>query len=159
MQECCDYRQKRVDAVCPKNGKVCKPVPRITVETLVRPEHRHSLSLVPYSFCDSPDCDVVYVSASGEQIITKNQLWVRVGIKEKEDPVPLCYCFNFDRKAIWEDVRSKGTTDIPKIITQRIKAGECRCEVTNPNGKCCLGDVYEAVKQAREAMKRQGDSS
>ena len=159
MQECCDYPPKRAGVVCPKNKKFCKPVPRITVETLIRPEHKHSLALVPYSFCDSPDCDVVYVSASGEQVITASQLSVRVGIKEKEDPIPLCYCFDFDRRAIWDDIRSKGTTDIPKIITQRIKAGECRCQVTNPRGNCCLGDIYQAVKQAREAMKRYGDSS
>jgi Zinc binding domain len=155
MQEYCGHRQKRVNAVCPKNGKICKPVPRITVETLTGPEHRRSLTSMPYSFCDSPDCDVVYVSASGEQVITKNQLRVRVGIKEKEDPIQFCYCFDFDRKAIWDDIRLKGTTDIPRMITDRVKAGECRCEVTNPRGSCCLGDIYRAVKQA-QAMRSSG---
>jgi hypothetical protein len=148
MQECCDYPQKRAGVFCPKNGKVCKPVPRITVETLV--SHRRYLTAMPYSFCDSPDCDVVYVSASEEQVITKNQLRVRVGIKEKEDPIPLCYCFDFDRKAIWNDIRSTGRSDIPRVITERVKAGECYCEITNPRGSCCLGDVYQAVKQAQD---------
>ena len=120
MQGRCGHRQKRVNAVCPKNGKVCKPVPRITVEMLIRPEHRGSLTSLPYSLCDSPDCDVVYVSASGEQVINKKQLCVRVGIEEKEDPIPLCYCFDFDRKAIWDDIRSKGRTDVPSVITERI---------------------------------------
>jgi len=149
MQESCGYPQKRVRTVCPKNGKVCKPVPRITVATLIRPEHGRSLTAMPYSFCDSPDCDVVYVSASGEQVITKNQLQVRVGIKETEDPIPLCYCFGFDRRAIWNDIRSKGRTDIARVISERVKAGECRCEFTNPRGSCCLGDIYQAVKQAQ----------
>jgi Zinc binding domain len=156
MQECPTYPEKRLDSICPKNGNVCKPVPRITVETLLGPEHRHSLASLPYFFCDSPDCDVVYVSASGKEVITTGQLSVRVGIKEKEDPIPLCYCFDFDRKAIWDDIRFKGTTDIPKIITQRIKAGECRCEVTNPSGNCCLGDIYRAIKQAQEIRKCHG---
>jgi len=55
----------------------------------------------------------------------------------------------------------KGTTDIPNMITQRIKAGGCRCQVTNAKGNCCLDDIYKAkaVKQAREAMIRYGDSS
>lgn len=158
MQDCCAHPDKQVGVVCPQNGNLCKPVPRVTVETLIRPEHSRSLALLPYFFCDSPNCDVVYVPASGEQVITKNQLWVRVGVKEKEDPVPLCYCFNFDRKAIWDDVRSKRTTDIPKTITERIKAGECRCEITNPRGNCCLGDVYQAVRQASEALKQRGYS-
>jgi hypothetical protein len=118
------------------------------VEALIRPEHKHSLASLPYYFCDSPSCDVVYVSASTEHLITKNQLRVRVGIKENEDPIPLCYCFDFDRKAIWDDIRFKGRTDIPKVITQRIKAGECRCQITNPSGNCCLGDIYRAVKDA-----------
>ena len=156
MQECSTDLEKRPDSVCPKNRNVCKPVPRITVETLLRPEHRHSLVSLPYFFCDSPDCDVVYVSASGKEVITTSQLSVRVGIKETKDPIPLCYCFNFDRKAVWDDIRFKGTPDIPKIIAQRIKAGECRCEVTNPSGSCCLGDIHRAVKQAEKSGKGHG---
>ena len=147
MQECCGLPQERPGVVCPKNEKVCKPVGRITVEALIRPERRHSLALLPYYFCDSPSCDVVYVSASTEHVITKDQLQVRVGIKENKDPIPLCYCFDFDKKATWDDIRFKGRTDIPQIITQRIKAGECRCQVTNPSGNCCLGDIYRAVKE------------
>ncbi len=159
MQECRKTPQQRLDSICPKNGNVCKPVPRITVETLLKPEHWHALTGRPYFFCDSPDCDVVYVSASGQEVITTSQLSVRVGIKEKEDPIPLCYCFDFDKKAIWEDIRSKGTTDIPRIITHRIKAGECRCQVTNPRGSCCLGDIYKAVNQARESVQPHGSSA
>jgi len=147
MQECCGLPQERPGVVCPKNEKVCKPVGRITVEALIRPDRRHSLTLLPYYFCDSPSCDVVYVSASTEHVITKDQLQVRVGTKENKDPIPLCYCFDFDKKAIWDDIRFKGRTDIPQIITQRIKAGECRCQVTNPSGNCCLGDIYRAVKE------------
>jgi hypothetical protein len=153
MQECRDFPYKRDGVVCPRNGKICKPVPRITVETLIRPEHKDSLASMPYYFCASPDCEIVYVPACAEPVITKNRLRVRVGIKEKVDPIPLCYCFDFHKKAIWDDIRSKGTTDIPKIITQRIKAGECRCEVTNPSGTCCLSDIYRAVKQAQETRK------
>ena len=155
MQECCGFSPERPGVVCPKNNNVCKPVPRITVEALIRPEYKNFLALLPYYFCDSPSCDVVYVSESTEQLITKNQLRIRVGIKENEDPIRLCYCFDFDKKAIWDDIRFKGRTDIPKIITQRIKAGECRCQVTNPSGNCCLGDIYRAVKDALKYEKPQ----
>ena len=130
----------------------CKPVGRITLESLLNVKAQAALTLQPYYFCDAPDCDTVYVSALGDHLITKDQLIVRVGIKETEDPIPLCYCFGFDRKAVREDIRSKGATDIPQTITARVKAGECRCEVTNPSGTCCLGNVYRAVKQA-QAMR------
>lgn len=136
------------------SGQACKPVGRITLESLLTPEAQRSLTAQPYYFCEAPDCPTVYVSGLADHTLTKDQLLVRVGIKETEDPVPLCYCFDFDRKAVRDDVRAKDRTDIPKIITQRVKAGECRCEETNPSGTCCLGDVYRAVKHA-QAMRRQ----
>lgn len=97
----------------------------------------------------------MYVSALGNHVITKDMLTVRVGIKETEDPVPLCYCFGYDRKEIRNDIRLKDDTEVQRIITQRVKAGECRCEETNPSGGCCLGTVAKAIKHA-QALKKQG---
>ena len=140
---------------CPMNHQVTKPVGRQTVESLVKPEIRAQLTLQPYFFCDAPDCDTVYVSALGDHLITKDLLTVRVGIKETDDPIPLCYCFGYDRKDVRDDIRQKGVTDIQQIITDRMQAGECRCEVTNPSGGCCLGTVSKEIKQAK-AMQEQG---
>ena len=137
------------------NSQVTKPVGRQTVESLVTPEVMANLTPQPYYFCGAPDCDTVYVSALGDHVITKDQLTVRVGIKETEDPIPLCYCFNYDRKDLRDDIRLRGDTDIQKIITARVKAGECRCEVTNPSGGCCLGTVSKEIKHAR-ALQDQG---
>ena len=141
--------------VCPMNSQVTKPVGRQTIESLVKPEVRAELTPQPYYFCDAPDCNTVYVSALGDHVITKDLLTVRVGIKETVDPIPLCYCFGYDRKDVRDDVRQKGDTDIQKIITERMKAGECRCEVTNPSGGCCLGTVSKEIMVAR-ALKDQG---
>jgi len=155
MQPCCTIDHEGSPPTCPMNGQKCKPVGRITLENLFKSEARASMKIQPYYFCDAPDCDTVYVSALGDHLVTKDQLTVRVGIKETENPIPLCYCFGFDRKAVWNDIRSKAATNIPRIITERVKAGECRCDVTNPSGTCCLGNVYRAVKQA-QAMRQQG---
>ena len=84
----------------------------------------------------------------------KDMLTIRVGIKETEDPIPLCYCFGYDRKGVRDDIQRNGKTDILKTITQRVKDGECRCEETNPSGGCCLGDVNRAIKHAH-AMREQ----
>ena len=130
-------------------------MPRTTIERLTRPEIRPSLFPQPYYFCDAADCDVVYVSALGDHLITKDQLTVRVGIKEREDPIPLCYCFGYDRAAIRNDIRRTGDTAIQRKITRRVKAGECRCEETNPSGGCCLGEISRAIKLAK-AMRDQG---
>ena len=77
-----------------------------------------------------------------------------IGSGHPNDPVSLCYCFNYDRKDVRDDIRQKGDTDIQKIITERVRAGECRCEVTNPSGGCCLGTVSKEIKYAK-ALKDQ----
>ena len=138
---------------CSKNGQACKPVGRRTLESLLKPEAKSALIQQPYYFCDAADCDVVYISALADHLIMKDHLKVRVGIKESEDPIPLCYCFNYDRKAIVDDVKEKGKTDIPKIISVHVKAGECRCEETNPSGRCCLGTIHQVVKTAMNEIK------
>jgi hypothetical protein len=140
---------------CPTNGQMTKPVRKKTVESLVTGETRGALKPQPYYFCEAADCDTVYISALGDHLITKDLLTVRVGVKEVEDPIPLCYCFGYDRKAVRDDIRRAGDTTIQKVITQRVKAGECRCEETNPSGGCCLGNVAKAIKHAR-MLKEQG---
>ena len=134
---------------CPMNNQVTKPVGRQTIESLVQPAIKAQLTPQPYYFCDAPDCDTVYVSALGDHLITKDQLTVRVGIKETDDPIPLCYCFGYDRKDVQDDIRQRGDTDIQKNIAERVRAGECRCEVTNPSGGCCLGTVSKEIRQAK----------
>ena len=137
------------------NGKPTKPVGRITIEKLIKPELKPALLPHPYYFCNAPDCDTVYVSEGGDHLITKNMLTVRVGIKETEDPIPLCYCFEYERSDIQEDIRLKNDTDIEASIRQRVKAKECWCEEANPSGTCCLGEVAKAIKLAK-TLKDQG---
>jgi hypothetical protein len=119
MDKCCAIEHEGNPPICPMNGQVSKPVGRITLENLLKPAAKASLTPQPYYFCDAPDCDTVYVSALADHLIAKDQLTVRVGIKETDDPIPLCYCFDFDRKTVWDDIRYKGATNIPKIITAR----------------------------------------
>ena len=155
MSECCVLPHPGSPPGCPMNGQRTRPVGRKTVESLIKPEARSALTPQPYHFCNAPDCDTVYVSVLGDHLITKDTLTARVGIKETEDPIPLCYCFGYERADVRDDIRRKNDTDIQSIITQRVKAGECRCEETNPSGGCCLGDVAKAIKHAR-ALKDQG---
>lgn len=155
MEPCCAVPHDGDVPSCPINGQATKPVPRRTVEHLVDSETSTQLRPEPYYFCDAPGCDVVYVSALGDHLITKDLLKVRVGIKETDDPAPLCYCFGYDRRAIREDIRRRGDTDIQRVITARVRAGECRCEEVNPSGSCCLGTVARDIKLAK-ALRQQG---
>lgn len=149
---CADYCERptrRAEAAsCPECGQKGKSVTTLTVKSLVRGHH----SVVPanYFFCRTPDCDVVYFSEATR--FGKRDLKVRVGAKEKEDPVPLCYCFEYTRADIRKDVEARGSTDILERIKAEVKAGFCACEVKNPAGGCCLGDVTRAIQEAKALL-------
>jgi len=80
---------------------------------------------------------------------------VRVGAKETADPIPICYCFGFTRQDIWDEIRSTGKSTVAKRITAEVEAGRCACEVKNPSGKCCLGDV---TRTAKDRLGQKGES-
>jgi hypothetical protein len=128
-------------------------VERVTVEALANPELRDRLNGTPYAFCDTPTCPVVYYAAAGEWV-SKVQLRVRVGIKETEDPIPVCYCFGITKQMIREEIESAGQSTASARIRAEVRAGHCRCDVENPSGRCCLGDVVQAEKEAASQVKR-----
>ena len=60
-----------------------------------------------------------------------------------------------EQKDVRDDIRRTGKTEIQIKIAERVRAGECRCEETNPSGGCCLGNVAKSIKHAI-ALKEQG---
>jgi len=123
---------------CPACGEKGKAVAILTVKSLVRDHTRVSAS-ASFSFCRTAACDVVYFSS--ETTFRKPDIKVRVGIKETEDPVPLCYCFDYTRDDVFRDIGAIGSTSLPDRIKTEVQAGFCACEVRNPSGSCCLGDI------------------
>jgi mercuric ion transport protein len=96
----------------------------------------------------------VYYAADGTEF-KKNQVRVRVGLKETEDPLLVCYCFGVTERMIREDVQRTGRSSASARIRAEVNAGNCRCEVENPSGRCCLGEVIQAEKRA--AVERTGN--
>ncbi len=150
MSDCCSADAKigtmPVVLPCPVNGTRSKQVEMLTVKSLVR-----TLPLempnTQYYFCDASDCDVVYfASESDAPIFRREDLLVRVGAKETADPIPVCYCFEFTRTEIQREVVETGRSTILDRIKTEVKAGNCSCEVKNPSGKCCLGELRRIVK-------------
>ena len=129
-------------APCPKCAVKGKSVATITVKSLVR-EHTRVQAEGCYWFCRARECDVVYFS--DVMVFVKSDLKVRVGIKEQEDPIPLCYCFGYDRHDVRQDIEHRGASDIPARIKAEVQGGFCACEVKNPSGSCCLGDINSAL--------------
>ncbi len=131
---------------CPANGARSKQVDMLTVRSLVR---RLPLRMpaTQYYFCDARDCDVVYFALDPQApIFRRDDLLVRVGAKEGSDPIPVCYCFGFTQKDIENEIAETGRSTVADRITTEVKAGSCACEVKNPSGKCCLGDVTRIVR-------------
>ena len=148
MLDCCALEPAVVTHAivkCVECGEAGQPVSTITLKQMVRPNFLKVVGKPGFRFCRSPDCDVVYFHPDGEQL-RKGDLRARVGLKETEDPVPLCYCFGFTRAMAVEEIQATGGCAIPARIAAEVRAGNCACEARNPQGSCCLGDVTTAVK-------------
>ncbi|MBI2924357.1 MAG: copper chaperone Copz family protein [Verrucomicrobia bacterium] len=144
------------EARCAVCGQPGKPVARITLKHTVRPEFLELVTKPGFRFCRSPHCDVVYFHPDGA-MLRKGDVRLRVGLKETEDPVPLCYCFGFTEAMVREEIRATGSCTIPRRITAEVKAAHCACEIRNPQGSCCLGNVTAAMRKAMRLMAaRQG---
>src|SRR5712691_11766155 len=131
---------------CPVNGAPSKQVNLLTVKSLVR-QLPLGMPKTQYYFCEAPGCDAVYFPLDAQApLFRHDDLIVRVGSKATADPIPVCYCFGFTRKNIQDEIAETGRSAIGERITAEVKAGNCACEVKNPSGKCCLGDVKRAAQ-------------
>ena len=48
----------------------------------------------------------------------------------------LCFCFH----VTGDDVDHRASEALP-YIRERVRRGECACDVLNPSGVCCLGSI------------------
>jgi hypothetical protein len=131
---------------------ISAPTTLVSLDTVTQHVLLPYLPDTTFGFCDAPGCDVVYVGADGT-LIRKEQLRTRVGVKETEDPIPVCYCFELTARQIAEDVRQHGRSTIREYIQEQVRAGQCHCEMTNPAGRCCLGNVGRVIGEARAVQE------
>jgi hypothetical protein len=132
---------------CPLCGIKGKRVDTLTVKALL------AISLAAirpgsYRFCATPDCLVVYYTEEGEQVFTETELRERVYQKSPQDRgVLVCYCFYHTLRSIRAELLETGSSTIAEQITAGIEAGACACDIRNPQGSCCLGNVRTVVKR------------
>lgn len=167
MAECCSSTDccsstapqpaAKAKLICPECGKASQPVATQTLKHQVKPEHFAVVEAGAFNFCRTATCDVVYFNGNGT-LLTKDDVRQRIGLKETEEPVPICYCFGFTAGMVLDELRATGKCTIPQRITAEVKAGNCACEIRNPQGSCCLGNVAAAVKRARQLVPQAGTS-
>lgn len=162
---------KTTSTECPSCGKKAKRVEAATLMAMLKEDQaKQFLPNAPtccasngdlcqgiitdtnWRFCDSPDCDVVYISEEGGTTFTKSQLKVPVGVKETSGERPLCYCFGHSVASIKDELRTKGHSDALQDVRTKMKNPGCHCEASNPSGSCCLGSVTRGIEIARKEL-------
>lgn len=103
-----------------------------------------------HRFCADPGCDVVYFAEDG-RIYRTADVRVKVWQKEPLGARIVCYCFGENEADIRAEIETAGKSEAGNRVRAHIAAGRCACEVRNPRGACCLGDVAAAVRRAVES--------
>ena len=154
---CCLVTEKTLApprAECPVSHTSSRKVQGRTLQHLLRPERVSLIRNVQYYYCTEPTCEVVYFSNEGAPHFTRDDLQVKVFAKDSGGDVNVCYCFDWTRARIRQEIAETGKSTAPLEIAQKIKAGLCACDIKNPKGECCLGDVNAVVKGAITAHSR-----
>lgn len=147
--ECClvtDRTAAPERAGCPKTGSVARKVQKRTVRHLVKPSSLSKLREVQYYYCTDPNCSVVYFSNEDAPTLSVEDIKVKLLTKDKGDDVNVCYCFGWTRGRIKEQITETGKSTASLEIAREVKAGRCECDIKNPKGECCLGDVNGFVR-------------
>lgn len=138
-------------ALCPQCGQAGRRVERVTVKALLRRAARRRLSQAEQRFCPTPACPVVYFS--GEDTFHRKDVRVPVFQKEPPGQRTVCYCFGVTESDIQRELSAIGTAMAYECIAAHVRAGHCICEIRNPQGTCCLGQVAEVTRRAQAELR------
>lgn len=144
MSDCCSSTKETTRPErqkCPVCGKECSGVSLRTILHHIQRPWTWSTDDQQYFFCDAPNCAVVYFSERGT-VFTKGQLRTPVGIKERSEDAPICYCFGISRGDL------SLNPELKDYVVHQTKLGRCSCETSNPSGRCCLGDFPKTGAQS-----------
>jgi len=150
QDRCCDTRSQQGDhrkGICPLNSQKGQTVDSETLRHLLKEKRRSDIKETGYYFCKASDCDTVYFHSESGQYFEKKDLNVRVGLKEGEDPVWLCYCFDISQAMMTQEMEDTSKSSFSDRIRREVAAENCACEIKNPSGRCCLGEVMAAEKE------------
>lgn len=141
MESCCivETTEAAGSAACPGCGRPGRAVERITLKAVLRPEGLARLEGAAHRFCPTPDCAVVYFGAG--EAFDREALAVPVFQKEPGGDRTVCYCFGITESDIRREIAAHGQSTASERVTALVQADRCACELRNPQGSCCLGNV------------------
>ena len=160
MSSCCSAGKTAEPGTsrCPESDSSGSAVDRQTVKALLTETALQRLTSSDYRFCPDAACDVVYFAGDGMRFTTAD---VRVPVWQKLPfgSRPVCYCFGESEASIRLEIESDGRSAAVERVRAHIAAGRCACELRNPRGACCLGDLIAAVKRVASTTPRRTRSS
>ena len=131
--------------VCPVCGERGKPVEGQTVKSLLAISLR-AVRECDHYFCPTRSCTVVYYSGDGQDVFVTSQVRERVYQKAPDaDDVLVCYCFQYSVGAL-RSADAETRRRLVADINAGIQVGQCACDLRNPQGNCCLGNVLALSK-------------
>jgi hypothetical protein len=135
---------------CPECGSQGTAVELRTVKALLTESALTRLTPSEFRFCPDSACDVVYFGADATRF---NVADVRVPVWQKlpSGDRTLCYCFGESETSVRAEIDASGRSLASERIREHIAAGRCACDVRNPKGSCCLGDVITMVARLYES--------
>jgi hypothetical protein len=153
MSSCCcpEKPAQLTGRRCPQSGAIGSAVDRQTVKALLTEDALGRLAPGQYRFCPDAGCAVVYFDGEGRLFGVQD---VRVPVWQKLafGARPICYCFGESEASIRTELKSHGHSSAVERIRAHIAAGRCACEMRNPRGACCVGDIIAAVERVEIAM-------
>jgi len=138
---------------CPACGRKGKKVGMETVKAMLAVTLHAIQPARTYLFCRTADCAVVYFADDGQQTFAEQELREQVHQKHSDDDdVFVCYCFRHTPGSIRAELLATGQSTVVETVTQGTRVHQCACEIRNPQGSCCLGNVAATVKRMQVAL-------
>ena len=120
-----------------------------TVKALLTPNALARLNLAGFYFCPSAACETVYFS-DADQVFQTADVTVEVWQKQPAGHRTFCHCFGENEAAMRTELETTGRISAIERVRHHIAERRCACDVRNPRGVCCLGDLTAAVRRFME---------
>jgi len=140
---------------CPGCGTPGRAVEPVTVKAMLQPAALMRLSARGHRFCPAPGCRVVYFGT--DEVFHREEILLPVLQKEPPGERTVCYCFGITEGEIRRELAETGRSTAGSRVAALVSAGRCACEVRNPQGSCCLGNLAAAARTAR--AERDGNET
>ena len=156
MADCCcaGPGQSEPSVACRSCGTPGRLVESLTVKALLTDAALARYEHAAYRFCPDAACAIVYFAENGTAFATDD---VRERVWQKDPPGrrTLCYCFGENEADIADEIERTGCSTAVQRVRTHIAAKRCACEVRNPRGTCCLGDLVAAVERLHHTRVSQ----